>query len=208
MNLTVVICHFRRDLGWLDKLTVPYIVYNKNPDNNHKFKHNLPNFGFDTIAYLTYIVEHYHNLPDYVCFAQDYPFDHTNETGHDFIDIVNNFTSMHPLPAFFPLGLCYYRDSTPDFCHLNWTLDFVKQNNIEIKLPLKFISSAQCIVSKHLILKQSLEFYNKLLGVFPTYTHLTMTNYAMEYLWPTILGFADELTPINDIVFDNVKYNH
>lgn len=182
MNLVVVVCHFNRDLKWLQNLNYPHIVYNKNPENNSKFEKNLPNVGFDTIAYLRYIVEYYDNLPDYVCFSQDYPFDHCPS----FVEKVNNFNFEF---EFYPLGCTYVR--TGD--ELEKTLVYADKNNIKYKEPIKFISSAQCIVSKNLILKNNLEYYKKIIDTLSKTEIITHTNYCVEYLWPTILNFNEEL---------------
>jgi uncharacterized membrane protein len=130
------------------------MIYNKNPKNNDKFEHNLPNVGFDTIAYLRYIVEYYDNLPDYVCFSQDYPFDHCPS----FVEKVNNFNFES---EFYPLGCTYVR--TGD--ELEKTLVYANKNEIFYEEPIKFISSAQCIVSKNLILKNDLEYYIKIMNI-------------------------------------------
>jgi hypothetical protein len=182
MNLVVVVCHFNRNLDWLKQLKYPYIVYNKNPENNNKFKNNLPNVGFDTIAYLTYIIDNYNNLPDYVCFLQDNPFDHCPS----FVDKVNNFDFKK---EFYPLGCTYIRDGA----ELIKTIDYAKTNNLNYKEPIKFINSAQCIVSKNLILKNNLEYYVKIINTLSKTQIITYTNYIVEYLWPTILNFNEEL---------------
>ena len=189
MKLEIVICHFREKLDWLSKLKHPYIVYNKNPNQTHLFEHNLPNMGFDTYTYLTYIIDHYNKLPDYVCFAQDYPFDHCS----NFVELVNEFNFDR---SFQCLGLGYERTNTsPDqkYCHSAQTFDLAKRLDIQHDSPIKYISSAQCIVSKDLILKRSLESYQKINAIFPPYPHITNVNYTLEYLWPTILGFGNQV---------------
>lgn len=189
MDLEVVVCHYQENLDWLKELKHPYVVYNKNPNEYHLFKHNLPNFGFDTYTYLTYLINNYYNLPKYVCFAQDYPFDHCG----NFIDLVNNFNMSD---SFCCLGVSYERHPTGNYsslCSLQAALELAQRLNIECKSPLKFISSAQCIVSKDLILKRSIEDYQRYSQVFPHEFPITHVNYSMEYLWPTILGFSEHL---------------
>ena len=75
-NLVVVICHYQEDLSWTKDLEHPYVVYNKNYKEAHKYAMNLPNVGFDSIAYFKYIIDMYEFLPNYVCFSQDDPFFH------------------------------------------------------------------------------------------------------------------------------------
>ena len=182
MNLVVVVCHFKENLDWLKKLKHPYIVYNKNEKNSDKFEINLLNVGFDTIVYLKYIIDNYKNLPDYVCFSQDDPFYHCSS----FVDKVNNFDFKK---EFYPLGCAYIRDGV----ELKNTINYAKINNLKYKEPIKFISSAQCIVSKKLILKNDLDYYIKVSNTLSKTQIITQTNYFVEYLWPTILNFNEEL---------------
>jgi hypothetical protein len=183
MKLIVVICHYRENLNWLKDLKHPYIVYNKNPNNNHLFENNLPNVGFDTVVYLKYIIDNYNNLPDYICFSQDNPFYHCSTI----IDKINNFNFDSD---FVPLGISYVRDQKDI---LEKTIKYAEENGIKLNIPIKFINSAQCIVSKKLILKNTKEFYEKIKETLPKNEIINQTNYIVEYLWPTILGFNEEL---------------
>lgn len=183
MNLEVVICHYKENLEWVRQLKHKYVIYNKNPNNSHMFEKNLPNYGFDTIAYLTYIIENYNNLPDYVCFSQDNPFFHCQS----FLDKVNNFSFDRP---FHPLGITYVRD-VEDI--LTQTIKYAESLGLDYKLPIKFINSAQCIVSKELILKNKIELYQRIKSTLPEGHVITNTNYLIEYLWPTIMNFNEEL---------------
>ena len=183
MNLVVVICHFREDLGWVKELNHPYIIYNKNPKNNDKFEHNLPNVGFDTIVYLKYIIDNYDNLPNFVCFSQDNPFYHCPS----FLKRVNDFNFEK---EFIPLGITYFRDQDNI---ISKCIEFAKNHDIKLSKPIKFINSAQCIVSKNLILKNSKEYYEKIKESLPKNEIINETNYILEYLWPTIFGFNDDL---------------
>lgn len=183
MKLIVVICHFIEDLAWVKDLKHPYVIYNKNPKHNHKFEHNLPNVGFDTVAYLTYIIDNYDNLPDYVCFSQDNPFYHCPSV----INKINNFNFDKD---FVPLGISYVRDQA---AILNRTIEYAEKNGIKIVQPIKFINSAQCIVSKKLILSNAKDFYERIRETLPKHEIKNETNYIVEYLWPSIFGFNEEL---------------
>lgn len=182
MNLVVVICHFKEDLSWIKDLKHQYIIYNKNPQNNGKYNFDLPNIGFDAIVYLKFIIDNYDNLPDYVCFSQDNPFYHCPR----FLDRVNNFNGEK---EFHPLGITYYRDVD----HVvKKTKEYADSVGIVCEDPIKFINSAQCIVSKRLIKLKSKEFYQKIKDSIPNQV-ISETNYFIEYLWPTILSFNNEL---------------
>lgn len=180
--LKVVICHFEKDLSWVEKLKHPYVIYNKNPIDNGRYDVDLPNVGFDTIVYLSYIIDNYNSLPDYVCFSQDDPFFHYP----DFIKTLNEFNFDK---EFVPLGAVYTRSDG----ELDGTIKYCEINQIPYNLPMRFINSAQCIVAKELILNRPVEFYTKIKNTLPNYEIKNRINYFVEYLWPTILSFNEKI---------------
>jgi hypothetical protein len=131
---------------------------------------------------LKYIIDNYDNLPDYVCFSQDNPFYHCS----NFLNIVNGFDFSK---KFHPLGISYFRDVNEI---INKTTNYAKMVEVNYELPIKFINSAQCIVSKELIIMREKESYQKIKDSIPNQI-LSETNYLIEYLWPTILNFNKEL---------------
>ena len=179
--MVVVICHFKENLDWVKNLKHRYIIYNKNSEEQHLYDINLPNVGFDTIVYLKYIIDNYDNLPDFVCFSQDNPFFHCE----NFLDKVNEFDFTK---KFLPLGKTYIRDTI----ELDRAIEYANNNQITYELPIKFINSAQCIVSKELILMRTKNSYQKIKDSIPLEV-ISNINYLIEYLWPTILGFNNEL---------------
>ena len=186
--MKVVVCRYKENIDWLEELNYECIVYNKNEKESHLFEHNMENYGYDAVVYLTYIIDNYDNLPDHVCFTQATPFDHSP----NFIELVNSFDKTK---NFLPLGLCYIRDVENI---LKPTIDYADSVAIDYTLPIKFVSGAQFIVSKELIQLRSVESYKKVLDSIPK-AIVSQTNYHIEYLFPTILGFNDELIPINKI---------
>jgi hypothetical protein len=76
---------------------------------------------------------------------------------------------------------------------LGFTINYANQNGIFYREPIKFINSAQCIVSKKLILKNEIDYYIRIMDTLPKTQIISHTNYCVEYLWPTILNFNEEL---------------
>lgn len=189
MRLVVVICHHSQDLEWTNKLEHPYVVYNKNQRNNGKFDFDLPNYGFDTIAYVKYIIDNYENLPDFVCFSQDDPFFHCTK----FLEKVNGFMGE---TDFYPLGVTYERDID---VIIEQVRNYSKTIELEIEEPIRFINSAQCIVSKKLIQMTPKHIYQNIMDSYDKNKVINETNYLIEYLWPTILNFNNDLK----ITFNN-----
>lgn len=183
MKLLVVICHFQEHLEWTKELKHSFVVYNKNPLHIDRFEHNFPNTGYDSMAYLNYIIENYNNLPEFVCFTQDNPFVHYPP----FLKKVNDFDFS---VEFIPLGISYIRDN-PDI--IGKVVKYAEINGIPYTLPIKFSAGHQYIISKKLILKNSLDFYRRILNTLSKTEIKTDLNYTLEYLWPTLFHFNDEL---------------
>jgi hypothetical protein len=181
MEMTIVIAKYKESIDWSKNLNKPYIIFNKNPDDNHLFENNLPNMGRETDTFFNYIIGNYESLPDYVCFLQGDPFDHCPNA----LDLINNFSFNVPV---LPLGSVYFRDGGDLDSTLKWA-EFCK---IEVKSSPKFISGMQCVVSKDLIKKRSKDSYENLhKNVCKELNVSAYTGYLFEYLWPTILGFNE-----------------
>jgi hypothetical protein len=182
-KLTVVVNHYQHDTSWINRLHFNVAAYNKNPNEHHLYELNLPNVGFDSIVYFTYIIDNYDNLPEYVAFLQDDPFFHCM----DVIQIINNFEFDKD---FVPMGTSYYLGGH------DWKMseDYADKVELPYQRPLKMITSCQSIIKRDLILKRSKEFYQLLVSTIDK-TVKCSDNYAIENLWPTIFSFNEELVP-------------
>jgi hypothetical protein len=183
MRFLVVVAKYKESMAWMSELRVQSLVFNKNREEDHLFDFNLPNRGRETDTFLEYIIKSYHDLPEYVAFLQGNPLDHCPSC----VGILNEFAFDRDFKA---LGKTYYRDTHI----LSETLNWAKFCDLEIKSPPKFISGMQCIVSKKRILARSKESYENLHSkVSKEIDFNSHTGYYFEYLWPTILGFNEEL---------------
>jgi len=72
---TVVVARYKEKLDWLDDFNLDnfdVLIYTKCDQPSECSPHqciNLPNVGLECHTYLTYIVNHYHNLPPVVLFT-------------------------------------------------------------------------------------------------------------------------------------------
>ena len=182
-KLVAVVNHYQHDTSWVDRLLYNTCVYNKNPNEHHLYNLNLPNVGFDSIVYFTYIIDNYEHLPEYVAFLQDDPFFHCM----DVIQIINNFNFDRD---FVPMGTSYYLGGH------DWKMseDYAEKVGLQYQRPLKMITSCQSIIKRDLILKRPKEFYQLLVSTIDK-TVKCSDNYAIENLWPTIFSFNEELVP-------------
>jgi len=186
-NITAVIARYDEDVSWVRGLKCDYIIYNKNQTENSLFENNLPNIGREGHTFLTYILDNYEKLPNYVCFLHGVPFDHC-------LDILNKINNFNMTDEFLPLSTSYL------LADWEWekTYAFLDELGLSYDNPLKMISSCQCIVSKELILKTSKETYEKLLNKLSYSTNPFPEAYIIENLWPTIFNFNNELIPSCD----------
>lgn len=182
-DLVVVINHYEKDIKWIDELNHKYVIYCKNPKCYGKYDYDLPNYGFDTIVYLKYIIDNYDSLPQHCCFSQDDPFDHCG----GFLREVNNFDSKK---KFIPLGRVYKRDNQHILTRTKIEAD---KMGIKYTEPILFVSGAQCIVSKERIRSQTKQFWEALYNKFPEDKPITNYNYTLEYLWPQLFNSQHDI---------------
>lgn len=78
MTKHLVVSRFGRQLEWLDRLNGfdRIWVYDKSAEPLQG-SIRLPNVGLADHTYLTHIASHYDELPDWIVFCQDDPFDHS-----------------------------------------------------------------------------------------------------------------------------------
>jgi hypothetical protein len=152
-DLVFVIARYKENVLWLKNMSYKYVLYNKGPKDipENMAYINLPNVGREAHTYLTYIVDNYNNLPDYVGFLQGEPFVHSIFLGN----ILNKFKGQE----FYSLGRSaeYYKEEAPIYIKIieDSTLKYFGIDRPAGKFPW----GAQFIVSKNKILKHSLEEY-------------------------------------------------
>lgn len=182
-KLVLIVNHFQHDVKWTKNVKHKVVIYNKNEKFNHLFRYNLPNVGFDTIAYLRFIVDNYDGLPEYIAFSQDDPFYHCT----NLVDIVNNFEFDK---EFVPMGISWILGDWD----IEKTIKYANLIELKYEEPLKFINACQCIVSRDLILNTPKSMYERIISTISMEV-LSHNNFCIEYLWPTILNFNQELIP-------------
>ena len=88
MKISMVICRFKEELGWLQHIPkeINIYVFNKNKDDiaveNATVYNKCQNIGRESEVYLRYILQEYNNLPDIVIFTQGYPQEHNRNFNH------------------------------------------------------------------------------------------------------------------------------
>lgn len=75
-DYTIVVARYNESIDWLWPEMQHSIVYNKGSALGIPNEVPLPNVGRESHTYLTYVIEHYHQLPDIVVFTQARIRDH------------------------------------------------------------------------------------------------------------------------------------
>jgi len=213
-KMTIVVARHNENLEWLKTLAWDYIVYNKGEELPKWVKNvvNLQNIGREAHTYLTYIIDHYDNLPDYVAFVQGDPYSHTwhlIKKMHHFEHLVEKALKFNASCDFYALSdsvLIADGFGRPDHPGLmiGESAKKIFLKNIQL---FRFPMGAQFISSKRAILFHTKETYQVILdylikaepakdpknthrspedAISPGYKNL-FSGWVMERLWPTLL---------------------
>lgn len=195
MNCDIVVAHYKENVDeWIQKIhnhNIRYInLYTKNSEykmssellNNKKILHKyLPNIGRESHTYLTYCIEHYDNLPDFVIFLQGFSASHgvTLAKLNKWIESIDKDESITHTKNYsinsMMLGLPKgrrpsWRGQKTEASNMpmpEWFYHHIKKHNIHTH-NAKIYFGAVFGVSKHKILSRSLDEYNNLLLEFQT----------------------------------------
>lgn len=176
MKTDIVIAHYKENLDWLNGLNNDLIrhifVYNKHEkyEINHSkiINKHLPNVGREAHTYLTYCIEYYNQLPDFVIFLQGTPHHGINcETINDWINSINtnfaNYTQNYKLGDidwFLNNGRILEWDGVIDssqYSIKDWAKIYIRENLAEKQYPIFW--NACFGVSQKAILSNPIEKY-------------------------------------------------
>ncbi len=195
----VIIARYNEDVNWVNKLTIPYLIYNKGShiDIEHK---NIPNEGREGETYLRYILEHYENLPNYITFCQGNPFAHCDVEGRgvrahpgyhvdiDFIQAVNEYQIQNEVCA---LGHWIVIEDLNGFPHAvgYGMVDMMHSLNIPCLVEnFTFAAGAQYIVSQSHILNKSKKWWE---NCYEKYNNNPRSPWIFERIWPVIFNHEE-----------------
>jgi hypothetical protein len=182
---TLVIARYGEDLSWIGNINCQYLIYNKGLPLNIP---SIPtaNIGRESETYLRYIKDNYHNLPNIVIFAQGNPFDHC-------ADFINKVNSIELLDADY-ITLC---DATYSI-NIDTAQPYLKEvtekfipEYSNVHKGWDFGAGAQYAVSKKLILKKPIDWWEHLYNTHIHYSTLNSDSqlnipHVFERLWPII----------------------
>ena len=192
VNTDIVIAHYKENIyEWINKIQKDNIrniyLYTKNSEykpskqtlSNPKIIHkHLPNIGRESHTYITYCIDNYYNLPDFVIFLQGFSADHgvtlnvlnhwLNLINENKIEYTTNFKINNPNKGFKNGHINYWKGKTQHskFNLVDWCKHYINKPNVKNKIKVYF--GAVFGVCKNKILSRQIEEYKNLLLEFQT----------------------------------------
>ncbi len=178
----LVVARYRESLEWLSSLDNPRTIYDKSGEKPAQGE-VLPNVGREAHTMAHYIVQHYQNLPERICFLQGDPWPHLGAPLAQIladpaplvfgkgtsIDNANGYPAHPGLPVR-ELYLELFNDQREAFPYSSW---------------------AQYVVGRERILFRPRRFY-ELLENLLSYDVKAWEAWAIERIWPVVF---DGTTP-------------
>jgi len=197
-KLTIVSSHFNEELSWLVNQTdFDYRIYTKNIEGCKYIERSkifeCVNVGMEASSYISYIIDNYEKLPDYVAFVHGHEESyHQNDTTLNLIkdsfysSVDNGYNSINRKD-----WRNIFSDDVYDWSK-NWKLLKENYKYLNIKLPipnrLECTACAQFIVSsKNILLNGINDYKNILKWLESTDLESSLSGRIMEHLWCYIM---------------------
>ncbi len=201
MQFDIVIARYKENIDWtkdLDHSLIRHIfIYNKGEDqldinfNSKIIVNNLPNLGREAHTYLTYCVNNYNNLPDFVIFLQGTPHHGINSnTIKNWINSINkNFEHrtdnyrLGNIDWFLRDGRISEWGGSTDQSKYDvrtWAKVYIRENLKQENYPIFW--NACFGISKNSILSNPVEKYHKIINEELQGTNSECSHY-LERLW-------------------------
>jgi hypothetical protein len=193
----IVVARYNEDVEWVNEFSDSKFnlkIYNKGEDNISVDAIKLENLGRDPHTFITYIIDNYNDLPDYVVFLQGNPFDHQKNV----IDVIKNhnnedyvFLSDHVIDESIVSWYEHLVELTAVMTYPNmrrYSLSETSNVILGSETPNKcrFAAGQQYIVDKKYILNRDIDFYKNVLEHFKLDFVLP---WHIERLWFNIFKF-------------------
>jgi hypothetical protein len=128
-NVLLVVCRYNEDVSWLKKIEIPYLIYDKSTKIYDSLNtKQIPNIGYEEFAYLSFIVENYHKLPNRTIFCQATSTDHNPEFLKSISNLsIKEYSDVQPLSS-------YWSPDSPGMILTSITDQILKINNCNIHI--------------------------------------------------------------------------
>lgn len=195
--LVIVSSHFSEDLRWLQRATRPVVVCSKTTTNTNCSR--IPNKGKEASAYLQFITQHYHRLPQRVAFIHG----HERAWHQRQFDFLREIEKASASPCgYVSLNKVWVDDRNLDnkvMQHLHAIWDELFKPFLKRDPPPKLLHDccAQFVVTRDTILRHPQAAYQKWLQYLLNSNEDAvegLTGYVFEYVWHVIFGEPDIVT--------------
>ena len=194
--VTIVTSHWKEDLTWLKNSEFPVVLIDKEGADPTCLEPSwvIPNKGLEASAYLKFIIERYHDLPDHIAFIHGHETSHHQKHSRPILELIRNanidkydFISLNH----------WYRDymfqdePTYNVYFTQWW-DVYTMPHKKPPTEIGFILSnvpvgAQFIVSKERILANPRELYQKWYNLLMSRGNPDEAVF-FEHVWHLIFG--------------------
>lgn len=197
----IVVARYNESLEWLDELSqgTTYTIYNKGEDDLSQLNIKVPNAGRESETYLRYILEHYNELPETICFCQGKPHPHHV----NFMHVLSTYSKkLQPKwrKEIFPLGLPIISQlEMPDKTLHGMPIgSFINESmpgyeNVE---SIEWVYGAQYIVDRGCITNKSYKWWEKMYTLHEKYGSeipLVGSPWLFERVWLLIWNYNEEI---------------
>jgi hypothetical protein len=204
--LIIVAAHFSEDLDWLKKSPFPVVVCSKHGAEDPAIpadpKCTQANHGREASAYLKFIVEYYHELPERIAFI------HGHETAwHQGLDMREAIRRARTDLDYVGLNGTFYDDRdalNPVYTEFKPIWDAYFKPYVHRELPERILHDccAQFVVSRRAISRIPWEAYRLWLDVLLDAEDDYTMGTCFEYVWHVIFGQSD----VYEHVYDHDTY--
>ncbi len=195
LSLELVVAHYNESLNWLRRVppSIKKVIYSKADTPLSVPNIPLPNVGREAHTYLHHLTTRYDSLADYTIFCQGKPFDHA----YDFHHSLRAFAAGElPDSSFKWLGHIIDTDTPDGQLFREWSknetgggLDLAEFHrqlfNADGPEDYPFYLGAQFVVSRKLVHRQPLTFYQKALKLSVDYPNAA---HCYERMWDRVFG--------------------
>ena len=181
MSYKIIVARYNENVEWLNSEMSNCIIYNKGNKLNIYNEILLENLGRESETYLHYIITNYDSLPDVIVFTQAKISDHKGSDDVNYLINIKNEALNHSKSQNFFIhndignnihfdkkwnlrnGKYFLNDNYKNNKPVTF-IDWFKTNiNINYPNPITVYGNAIFAVKKELILKNPIEYYQKLI---------------------------------------------
>lgn len=196
--MELCVCHFKGDLEWLKSCEYPITIVQKDGGDSHTFPvtFTIPNKSMDAPAYLAFIINRYHNLPDYTAFIHGHESSYHQLGDRPLLDMIR--TANVSKYDFIPINN-FWRTMLPHLALSRETINVGKPLNFEFPEHMVFEMSSQFVVSKKAILRYPKDFYQFCYNlIMSSDARMDQTSGFFEVIWHIIFTGKAAVFPKED----------